>query len=49
LVALKNLPETNTLAYFCGSISDETKKIIILTTGVNVMKLFSIVADDEAK
>ncbi len=30
-------------------ISDEEKSLMTLTPGVNVMKLFSFIADDEAK
>jgi hypothetical protein len=35
---------------FAQSVSDEDKKVLILQTpGVNSIKLFSFIADDEAK
>jgi hypothetical protein len=39
----------NALAYFVGTISDEEKRFTTLSPGANVIKLFSFVADDEAK
>jgi hypothetical protein len=45
----KNFPWRNTLAYFFPAIRDEPRKsIAALTPGVNVIKLFSFVTDDEA-
>jgi hypothetical protein len=40
----------NALAYFAGFVSDEEKNsLIALAPGANVIKLFSFIADDEAK
>ncbi len=41
------MPGTNTLAYF-GSVGDE-ELFLRLSPGVNVIKLFFIVANDKAK
>ena len=38
----------NTLAYFASLLDTKTKRLMTLTPGVNVIKLFSFVADDEA-
>ncbi len=45
------MTETNDLAYWhLSRVSDEGKKFFItLTPGVNVIKLFSFVTDDEAQ
>ncbi len=41
---------TNALAYFGFAVSDEEIKLFMgLTPGVNVIKLFFFVANDEAK
>ncbi len=39
----------NTLAYWASSTVMKEKSFITLTPGINVIKLFSFVADDEAK
>jgi hypothetical protein len=44
----KGLPGINTLAYLASSSVMKKKGFITLTPGVNVMKLFSFAADDEA-
>jgi hypothetical protein len=43
------MPRTNVLPLFDWSNSDEEISFKTLTSGVNVIKLFSFVADDEAK
>jgi hypothetical protein len=47
-----SLPRENMIKHsslFCCSMSDEDESLIALTPGVNVIKVFSFVADDEAK
>jgi len=44
----KGLPGTNTLAYYPGELVTNEKSSIRLTPGVNVIKLFSFLTDDEA-
>ncbi len=45
----KNLLGTNTLAYFIPASLPKEKDVMTSKPGVNVIKLFSYVADDEAK
>ncbi len=46
---LKNMLGTNTLAYFdLPSAMSKIKKLNAIQPGVNVIKLFSFVDDDEA-
>ncbi len=45
----KGLTGTNTLVYFKCSQITAVKSFIVMTPDVNVIKLFSFVADDEAK
>jgi hypothetical protein len=45
----KGLPRTNTLAYLTSLSSTKKKVFVTLTPGVNVIKLFFFIADDEAK
>jgi hypothetical protein len=44
----KVIAYTNTLAYWASSTVTKEKCFITLTPGVDVIKLFSFVADDEA-
>jgi hypothetical protein len=44
----KVIASTNTLAYLASSTVTKEKSFIRLTPGVNVLKLFSFVTDDEA-
>jgi hypothetical protein len=43
------MPGANTLAYLVLASVMMPKKVQTLTPGVNVIKLFSFVADDKAK
>jgi len=43
------LPVTNALAYLATASVTKEKGFIRLTPGVNVIKLFYFIADDEAK
>jgi hypothetical protein len=43
----KNLPGTNTLAYCDTTWAGKKARFILLGPGVNVIKLFSFVADDK--
>ncbi len=45
----KGLTGTNTMAYYKCSEITAVKSFIVMTPGVNVIKLFSFIADDEAK
>ncbi len=40
------LPGTNTLAYLASFVSDEEESFITLAPGVDIIKLFSFIADE---
>jgi hypothetical protein len=44
----KGFPRINALAYLASSSAMKEKSFITLNPGVNVIKLFSFVADDKA-
>jgi hypothetical protein len=45
----KGLPRTNALAYLACLPATKTQSFTTLTPGVNVIKLFFFIADDDAK
>jgi hypothetical protein len=48
-LARKNLPHANTQAYFLLPSVMKKKSFVTLSPGVDVIKLFYVVTDDEAQ